>query len=278
MSELAIFNKKIRRIKHEGETWFAVVDVVEVLAETTDHNRYWRQLKQANIELVEIIDRFPLKHKSNGRTYQTDCANQEGILRIIQSIPSPKAEPFKRWLAMTGDRRLNEIANDPIEALREQYRIEGYDDQWITVRIESITTRNELTDEWAKRGIELGWQYGALTNEIHKGAFEGMTVRQHHQLKGLGKGDQLRDHMTSYELAFSILGEARARDESIKKKPEGFAENEEIARQAGEAAGAARKAFEEQIGEPVISNKSYLEERKRLTIETDTGEESAPNT
>ena len=178
---------------------------------------------------------------------------------------------------MTGSRRLDEIKRDPIEALKEQYRLEGYDEQWIAVRLESITTRNELTDEWAQRGIKLGWQYGALTNEIHKGAFEGMTVQQHKALKVIDQGETLRDHMTSYELAFSILGEARARDVAREENAQGFDENEAIAKQAGQAAGAARRAFEAETGRPVISDKSHIKEirqRKRIKTANDDEPES----
>jgi len=258
----------IRRVWDEnGKCWYAVVDVIEVLADTNRARKYWNDLKrqvknQTGLELSEICGQFPLKHKTNGRTYQVECADQEGLLRIIQSVPSPNAEPFKRWLAATGSRRLDEIRDDPLELERERYRTLGYDEEWIAARIGSITARNELTDEWRKRGVQ-GREYGALTNIIHKGTFDGLTVGDHKRLKGVQRGN-LRDHMTPRELAFTILAESATKENIEERNAFGYKENRQAAEDGGRSAGAARKAFEEASGHKVISDKSYLEEQKRL--------------
>lgn len=154
--------------------------------------------------------------RKNNRTYQTECPDQHVILCIVQSIPSPKAEPFKLWLAMTGSRRLNQIQTDPLETERERYRSAGYDEDWINACIDCITTRNQLTDEWQDRDVQQGQEYGILTNEIHKGTFDYLSVQGHKELRGVKKGN-LRDHMTPIELAFTILREAST-VEGIKKR------------------------------------------------------------
>lgn len=261
----------IRRIWDEttGRWWFAVVDVVQLLSEATDPSRYWADMKRRDEsgQLLANCEKFPMKSPKNNRTYQTECADQQGMLRIIQSIPSPKAEPFKQWLAMTGSRRLDEIQADPLEAEREKYRLAGYDEDWINARIGSITTRNQLTDEWKSRGVQ-GREYGILTNEIHKGTFDDMSVKEHKDLKGVKKGN-LRDHMTPLELAFTILGEASTIEEAKQADAKGFDENKKAAKKGGKNAGVARKSFEEASGRPVISSQSYLESRKKL----DSGED-----
>lgn len=261
----------LRRIWDEDTQrwWFAVVDVVGILSEATDPSRYWADMKRRDTsgQLLAICEKFPMKSPKNNRTYQTECANQEGILRIVQSVPSPKAEPFKQWLAKTGSRRLDEIQADPLEAERERYRLLGYDEDWINARIGSITTRNQLTDEWQQRGVQ-GREYGILTNEIHKGTFDNLSVKAHKEYKGVQKGN-LRDHMTPLELAFTILGEASTIEEAKANDAQGFEDNKKAAKKGGKNAGVARKSFEEASGRPVISNKSYLEMRKKL----DSGED-----
>lgn len=256
----------IRRVWDDNthRWWFAVVDVVLVLSEATDPSRYWADMKRRDEsgQLLAVCEKFPMKSRKNNRTYQTECADQRGILRIIQSIPSPKAEPFKQWLAATGSRRLDEIQADPLEAEREKYRLAGYDENWINARIGAITTRNQLTDEWQDRGVQ-GREFGILTNEIHKGTFDNMSVKDHKDLKGVKKGN-LRDHMTPLELAFTILGEASTIEEIQDSDAKGFDENKKAAQQGGKNAGVARKSFEEASGRPVVSDKSYLEERKKL--------------
>lgn len=265
----------IRRIWDEetGRWWFSVVDVVEVLSDATDPSRYWADMKRRDKsgQLLAICEKFPMKSRKNNRTYQTECADQQGMLRIVQSIPSQKAEPFKQWLAMTGSRRLDEIQADPLEAERERYRLAGYDEGWINARIGSITTRNQLTDEWQNRSVQ-GREYGILTNEIHKGTFDNMSVKDHKELKGIEK-DNLRDHMTPLELAFTILGEASTIEEIHEADAKGFEENKKAAKKGGENAGVARKSFEEASGRGVISNQSYIESRKRLESGEDSEDE-----
>lgn len=245
-----------------NEWWYAVLDTVEILTESSNAQVYWRQMKLREPELVTFCNRFPMKHRKNKRTYQTDCANEEGMLRIIQSISSPKAEPFKQWLAKTGARRLGEIRSDPIELEREKYRLQGYDEDWINTRLSSKAVRNELTDEWNRRQV-IGRPYGELTNEIHMGTFDGMSVQAHKEHKDVEKGN-LRDHMTPLELAFTILGEVTTTELVRREDAQGYNQNMEAARKGGKTTGDARKAFEESFGEKVISDKSYIEERKRL--------------
>lgn len=217
----------LRRIWDEksGRWWFAVVDVVQLLSDATDPSRYWADMKRRDEsgQLLALCEKFPMKSRKNNRTYQTECANQEGLLRIVQSTPSPKAEPFRQWLAKTGSRRLDEIQADPLEAEREKYRLLGYDEDWINARIGSITTRNQLTDEWQRCNVQ-GREYGILTNEIHQGTFDNMSVKAHKELKGVTKGN-LRDHMTPLELAFTILGEASTIEEAKAADAQGFDEN-----------------------------------------------------
>ena len=268
-SDIITFNEYegIRRVWDEktDRWWFAVVDVIQALSGATDPSRYWADMKRRDEsgQLLAICEKFPMKSPKNNRTYQTECADQRGILRIVQSIPSPKAEPFKQWLAMTGSRRLDEIQADPLEAEREKYRLAGYDEAWINARIGSITVRNQLTDEWQNRGVQQGQEYGILTNEIHKGAFDNVSIKEHRELKGVKKGN-LRDHMTPLELAFTILGEASTIEEVNAADAQGFEENKKAAQKGGQNAGIARRSFEQASGRPVISDQSYLESRKSL--------------
>jgi hypothetical protein len=195
----------------------------------------------------------------NNRFYNTDCANTEGMLRIIQSIPSPKAEPFKRWLAEVGAERLDEIENPELaaERLRQIYRAKGYSDDWIERRLQSIVTRNELTDEWQNRQVQAGREVAILTAEIAKATF-GMTPSEHKKLKQL-KRENLRDHMTGLELAFTILGEAAATEITRQEDAQGFSENQIAARKGGRIAGNARRELEAETGKPVVSATNYLD-------------------
>lgn len=266
MIHLQFENHKIRRILDEesGEWWYAVVDVIEALTDSKKPRNYWYDLKRrekakSDIELSEICRQFKLK-ASNNRFYDTDCANTEGMFRIIQSIPSPKAEPFKRWLAEVGAERLEEVENPELaaERLRQIYRVKGYSEDWIERRLQSIVIRNELTDEWQNRDVEAGREVAILTAEIAKATF-GLSPSQHKQLKRL-KRENLRDHMTGLELAFTILGEAAATEITRQEDAQGFTENQVAARKGGRIAGNARRELEAETGKPVVSETNYLDQ------------------
>lgn len=256
---------QIRRIMDEetGEWWYAVVDVIEALTDSQKPRDYWYRMKKRvaeneGIQLSTICRQFKLKAPNN-RFYDTDCADDEGMLRIIQSIPSPKAEPFKRWLAEVGAERLDEIDNPELaaERLRQIYRVKGYSDDWIERRLQAIVTRNELTDEWQNRGVEAGREVAILTAEIAKATF-GMTPGEHKKLKQLQR-ENLRDHMTGLELAFTILGEAATTEITRQDDAQGFNENQTAARKGGRIAGNARRELEAETGRPVVSSTNYLE-------------------
>lgn len=270
---------QIRRIIDEEtrEWWYAVVDVIEALTNSAKPRNYWYDLKRrehtkSGVELSAICRQFKLK-ATNNRFYNTDCANVEGMLRIIQSIPSPKAEPFKRWLAEVGAERLDEIDNPELvaERLRQIYRAKGYSDDWIERRLQSIVTRNELTDEWQSRNVEEGREMAFLTAEIAKATF-GMTPSQHKKLKQL-KRENLRDHMTGLELAFTILGEAATTEITRRDDSQGFDESQTAARKGGRIAGNARRELEAETGKPVVSETNYLErpqvEQDQLSADDD---------
>lgn len=256
----------IRRIwDDETERWyFAVVDVIEALTDSHKPRNYWYDLKRrekakSGIELSAICRQFKLK-ASNNRLYQTECADTEGAFRIIQSIPSPKAEPFKRWLAKVGYERLQEIENPELAAqrAREIYKAKGYSDEWIERRLQSIVTRNELTDEWRQRGVKEGQEFGILTSDIARETF-GITPTEHKQIKKL-KRENLRDHMTGLELAFTILGEAATTEITRQDDAQGFQENQVAARKGGRIAGNARQELEAETGKPVVSSVNYLKQ------------------
>lgn len=279
MNEIKLFEEaQIRSIwnEEEGQWYFSVVDVCHVLSESksADPGAYWRKLKQRLIvEGSEIVTKcHGLKMKSSdGKFYKTDALNTDGILRLIQSIPSKKAEPFKLWLAQVGRERLEEIA-DPgraLERVRETYRLKGYSDEWIEKRLQSIDIRNKLTDEWANRGIESSRDYGILTAEISKAAF-GMTPSQYKQFKGLQNPlENVRDHMTDLELIYTMLSEAATKDIVEARNAQGFFENKEAAKVGGSVARVARERQEELTGKPVSTKTNYLEtseseQRKRI--------------
>ena len=268
MSEIEIFNNfegDIRRVWDEKtqQNWFAVVDVIELLTDTKNSRQYLYDLKRREgEELSEIILQFHMKHKTNGRIYQTDCANQEGMLRIIQSIPSPKAEPFKRWLAMTGNRRLDEIAADPVEAERERLRLLGFSEIEIERQLARFTVHQKLESQWKQREIS-DPEAEVMTDTIHKGTFDGMSRQDHKELKGAEPNEPIYDHMTPTELAFSILGEATTLEDVEENDPQGFEENLESAERGGKVAGELREVYEEKIGRKVISEKSPLIERRK---------------
>lgn len=277
MNEIKLFEeKKIRSIwnEEEGQWYFSVVDVCNTLAEPINARKYWgvlkTRLKAEGSELTTICSQLKMK-SSDGKFYKTDALNTDGILRLIQSIPSKKAEPFKLWLAQVGRERLEEIA-DPgraLERVRETYRLKGYSDEWIEKRLQSIDIRNKLTDEWANRGIESSRDYGILTAEISKAAF-GMTPSQYKQFKGLQNPlENVRDHMTDLELIYTMLSEAATKDIVEARNAQGFSENKEAAKVGGSVARVARERQEELTGKPVSTKTNYLEtseseQRKRI--------------
>lgn len=268
MSEVALFEQKeIRRIWQDEQWYFSVVDVVSVLTDSADGRKYWNKLKQRlkneGDETVTNCHQFKML-ASDGKMRLTDCADTEQLLRIIQSIPSPKAEPFKRWLAAVGAERIREIADPEIAALRAQdiYRKKGYSDEWIALRSRGIATRAELTDEWKNRGIESSKDYAILTAEISKATF-GMTPSEYKKLKGLNN-ENLRDHMTTLELLFTELGEAATTEIARNDDAIGMPENTDAARRGGKIAGDARENLERQTHRKVSTPSNY----KQLTQPT----------
>jgi len=242
----------------DNEKWFfSVVDIIESLTGSNNPRRYWSDLKrkltkEGFSQLYEIIVQLKLT-SSDGKKYTTDCADTEGILRIIQSIPSPKAEPFKQWLAKVGYERIEET-EDPEKAFdraMETYLKKGYSTNWINQRIKSIEVRKELTDEWESRGVKKGLEYAILTDEITK-AWAGFTTREYKEFKDLKK-ENLRDNMTNLELVLNMLAETSTTELSKKKKPKTLGENKNIARKGGAVAGNARKDLEKKLGDSVIS-------------------------
>ena len=264
--EFEFFNDKIRYAwsREEQEWYFSIVDVLGALAESRDPHAYWRKLKQRLSEEGNetVTNCHGLKMKAaDGKMRKTDVASTEQLLRIIQSVPSPNAEPFKLWLAKVGKERLDETA-DPqlaIERAVETYRKQGYSEKWIKERMSSIKTRNDLTAEWHRAGVEAGTDFAMLTNVLTK-AWSGMTVGQYKTFKGLHK-ESLRDNMTTTELAFNSLAEVSATELSRAKDPSGIDESRDIAAHAGRIAGNARRELEEAIGRSVISSSSASDKK-----------------
>ena len=254
----------------EKEEWyFSIIDVISVLTGTANPRRYWSDLKRklkaegAN-ELYEKIVQLKML-SSDGKRYKTDVANTEQLLRIIQSIPSPKAEPFKAWLAMVGKERIEETI-DPEQAIDralDTYLKKGYSEEWIHQRLLAIRIRNELTDEWKKSGVQKGKEYAILTDEISR-AWSGMTTGQYKRLKGPTK-ENLRDNMTDLELVLTMLAEASTTDISKTAKPQTFEENKQVAKRGGKVAGIARQALEAETGKPVITEKNAFDFQQLVT-------------
>lgn len=250
---------------NEKEEWyFSVVDVVGVLTESKNPRRYWSDLKrkmkdeEGAVQLYEEIVQLKMK-SSDGKMYTTDAADIQGIFRIIQSIPSPKAEPFKMWLAEVGKERIDEII-DPeltIDRALETYLKKGYTREWINQRLQAIQVRKELTDSWQDHGIKEGKEFGILTNEITK-AWSGMTTRQYKDFKGLKK-ENLRDNMSTTELILNMLAETATKDIANATNPMGLEENKKVAKRGGSIAGNARKEIERETGEPVLTTKNAID-------------------
>lgn len=269
MSNIKLFeDKKVRSEWNEKEEkwYFSVQDVVEILTDTVDVKDYIKKMKKRDAQLNTnwgTICPLVEMEAADGRRRKIQAANTKGLLRIIQSIPSPKAEPFKLWLAQVGSDRLDEIENPELatQRTRELYKLKGYPDDWIEKRMRSIAIREELTGEWKNRGVKEQIEYAILTAEISKATF-GLTPSEYKKVKGL-KSQNLRDHMNDLELIFSMLGEASTTEIVKKKNPVGFVENKKAANQGGKIAGDARKALELETGNKVVSSKNYLPENKK---------------
>lgn len=259
--------KQIRRIWHKEQWFFSIIDVIEVLTESPQPSRYWNELREkllqesGNTQLFANTEKLKMK-SLDGKQRGTDAANTQTMLRIIISVPSPKAEPFKQWLAQVGQERIDEIENPElgIERVREIYKAKGYPIEWIERRLQTIEIRKQLTDEWKNRGVKEGQEYSILTAEIAKATF-GLTPTEHKNVKGLTKPtENLRDHMTPLELIFTALGEEMTRALTVEKDATGFEENAHAAKTGGRAAGDARRAAEKRTGVKVVSKQSYLKE------------------
>ena len=261
-TKLVVFkDKQIRRTMHNSEWWFVVEDVVLALIDSNDPKQYIKRMRQRDTELgkgwVQIVPTLPVE--TPGGLQRMSCANTEGIFRIIQSIPSPKAEPFKRWLAKVGYERVQEIEDPELATARtrELYRAKGYSDAWIEKRMRGIAVRAELTEEWKNRDVGEAPEHAILTAEISKAAF-GMTPAEYKRHKGLER-ENLRDHMTDLELIFSMLGEAATTEITRKQDAQGFGENRVAAHKGGRIAGEAREKLEIETGEKVVTKENFLE-------------------
>jgi DNA-damage-inducible protein D len=259
--------ERIRRIIHEGEWYFSIIDILEMLIDTNNAQSYWGKLKERESQLLTICQKFKFA-ANDGKMRSTDCANTEGVLRIVMSVPSPKAEPLKRWLAEQGKRTLDETADPELLTQRQidLYKAKGYTDEWIKERLKSIETRNKLTEEWQQRGVKEGKEYSILTAIIAKGTF-GVTPTEHREVKNLTKSSQnLRDNMTDLELIFTALGEAATRQLAIEEDAQGFDENKDKAVKGGKGAGIARENFEKATGLKVVSANNFLDRQENLNV------------
>ena len=274
-NKLVIFqSKEIRRIWHEDEWYYSVVDIVAALTDSTNPRDYWYKMKirvkeEDGFEPSTVCRQFKME-APDGKMRATDCSNTEGVLRIIQAIPSPKAEPFKRWLAKVGYERIEEIENPELaqQRMKEIYEKKGYPKDWIDKRLRGIAIRQNLTDEWKKRGIEEQKDYAILTAEISNATF-GMTPAEYKKYKKLPEKSKanLRDHMDDLELIFTMLGERVTTEISKKEKPDTFPQNKKVARRGGKVAGNARKETEKELGRSVISKQNLLDKDDKLALE-----------
>lgn len=269
--KIAIFQKReIRKQLHGGEWWFSVVDVIAALTESVNARDYWFKMKlrvksDDGFELSTLCRQLKME-SSDGKKYATDCANTEGIFRIVQSIPSKKAEPFKRWLAKVGYERVQEIENPELahKRMKMLYRLKGYDEEWIGRRSQGMSVRHELTDEWKKRGVDSERDFAILTSEISKATF-GVTPSEHKKLKGV-KRENLRDHMSMMELLFTQLGEAATTEIARTDDVNGMTGNMHAARRGGAIAGTARAQLERETGRKIVTPKKHSDsnDRKKL--------------
>jgi len=277
MNEITLFGEKqVRRVRFHDEWWFVIKDVVSILTESVNPSDYLKKLRKRDESLSDvlkgggqIVPPLGMEFDTAGGRQMLQCWNTTGILRLIQSIPSKNAEPFKRWLAKVGKERIDEIENPELaqERMKEIYSAKGYPKDWIDKRLRGIAIRQNLTDEWEKRGIETRKDFAILTAEISKATF-GMTPSEYKQHKNLPKQSKanLRDHMNDLELIFTMLGERVTTELSEDEKPDSFKKSEEIAKKGGKAAGDARKSTEKQLNRTIISKKNYLENSKNKKL------------
>lgn len=262
--------KNIHKVLHNGEWWFSVIDICAALTESSDPGAYWRKLKQRLIEEKSQVVTFchGLKlEAADGKKYETDCADTEGIFRIVQSVPSPKAEPLKRWLAKVGFERVQESENPELATKRTRmlYRLKGYDDGWIEKRMRGIVIREELTEEWKNRGAQEARDYEVLTAEISKATF-GVTPKEYKKLKGLQR-ENLRDHMGDFELIFSMLGERTTTEIHRIEDSQGIKKRKSDPKAGGEIAASSRKKLEKRLGRSVVTGKNALKQKAKKQIE-----------
>ncbi len=268
-TKIALFKgKEIRKAIVENEWWFSVVDIIEVLTDSTNPRDYWyrlnkREKESSGIELSTFCRRLKLLAK-DGKLRETDVVNTENAFRIIQSVPSPKAEPFKRWLAKVGYERIQEIEDPELATKRTRalYKAKGYPDDWIEKRMRGVAIREQLTSEWDNRGLKEEREYSILTAEISKATF-GLTPSEYKKKKNLGR-ENLRDHMTDLELIFSMLGEASTTEITKNRDAQGFNELKEAAQDGGSIAGNARNELEKKSGKKVVTSENYLPENKKI--------------
>jgi hypothetical protein len=266
-TKIALFKgKKIRKTLHENEWWFVINDIIEALTDSADPSQYFKRMKQRDPELAKLISQggvqfvppLMLEVETSGGKQKMYCWHTEGIFRIIQSIPSPKAEPFKRWLAKVGYERVQEIEDPELASKRTRmlYKLKGYSDNWIEKRMRGIAIREELTDEWQNRGASEQKDYEILTAEISKATF-GVTPGEYKDLKGL-KRENLRDHMDDFELIFTMLGERSTTEIHRQENSNGVPKLKQDAHRGGRVAGNARKELEKELGRPIVSKENYL--------------------
>jgi len=270
-TSLVVFQgKQFRRLWYNNEWYYSVIDIIAFLTEQEDFQtarKYWNKLSQRlreeGSEVVTNCHRLKLP-AADGKSYETDCANTKTLFRIIQSVPSKKAEPLKLWLAQVGYDRIQEIENPELaqKRMKELYKAKGYSEDWVEKRIRGIVIRDELTDEWDKRGVKNEKEYAILTAEISKATF-GMTPSEYKQLKGLKK-ENLRDHMNDLELIFSMLGERVSTEITREEDAQGYPQVEDAAKRGGRVAGNARKETEKELGRPIVTSENYLAEPEKM--------------